>query len=190
MLEAYTRWFNWNWANTLSYRGYIKIRGPSYTVQAGYEAKRPGSIFQLQAQDFPLPITILTISIINCNTNHSSGTISEYTFLSYFALVILITRTGLLFQEVIRRDGSSRFGSNDRWGNFWSVGASWNVDKENFMESIEFIDQLKLRGSFGYNGNGGIGNYDWFPSYLLLPVIIIFREVFREMLATLIFHGK
>ena len=42
---------------------------------------------------------------------------------------------------------------------------SWNVDKEDFMQSITFISQLKLRGSYGVNGNAGIGNYDWLPLY-------------------------
>src|SRR5690606_17226383 len=47
----------------------------------------------------------------------------------------------------------------------WSVGASWNVDREAFMENISFINQLKLRTSYGVNGNAGIGNYAALPLY-------------------------
>ena len=45
------------------------------------------------------------------------------------------------------------------------MGGSWNVDNEAFMQNVKFISQLKLRGSYGVNGNAGIGNYDWAPSY-------------------------
>src|SRR5207247_259439 len=61
--------------------------------------------------------------------------------------------------------GSSKFGSKNPWGNFWSVGGTWNVDKEKFMETVHFIDQLKLRASYGVNGNPGINDYDYFPGY-------------------------
>ncbi|MFR8356988.1 MAG: TonB-dependent receptor domain-containing protein [Parabacteroides sp.] len=52
-----------------------------------------------------------------------------------------------------RRDGSSRFSKDSRWGNFFSVGASWRFSKEAFMEDIKWIDNLALRGSFGTSGN-------------------------------------
>ena len=168
VFEAYTRWFNWNWANTLSYRGDILKSGDlSYTVQAGHEANEARQYWsQLQGRGFSTsPLLYLQSPSSTATPTTASGATSEYTFLSYFALGDINYQDRFIVSGSYRRDGSSRFGSNDRWGNFWSVGASWNVDKENFMESIEFIDQLKLRGSFGYNGNGGIGNYDWFPSY-------------------------
>lgn len=52
-----------------------------------------------------------------------------------------------------RIDGSSRFVKEYQFGNFWSVGARWNIDEESFMDSVEFIDVLKLRGSYGTVGN-------------------------------------
>ncbi|MDZ4058631.1 MAG: TonB-dependent receptor, partial [Bacteroidales bacterium] len=61
-----------------------------------------------------------------------------------------------------RRDGSSKFESAVRWGDFWSVGAGWRVDKENFMSGQNWVDFLKLRASHGLNGNdGGISYYAW-----------------------------
>ncbi len=53
----------------------------------------------------------------------------------------------------IRRDASSRFSEDQRWGTFWSVGARWNVNEENFMDNVNFINLLKLRGSYGTVGN-------------------------------------
>ncbi|WP_343531920.1 TonB-dependent receptor [Pedobacter sp.] len=58
-----------------------------------------------------------------------------------------------------RRDGSSRFSKNVRWGDFWSVGAGWSVDKENFMDNIKFVNQLKLRASYGVVGNDDLSSY-------------------------------
>lgn len=52
-----------------------------------------------------------------------------------------------------RRDGSSVFSSDFRWGNFYSIGGAWNLHKENFIKDISFIDRLKLRASYGQVGN-------------------------------------
>ena len=61
-----------------------------------------------------------------------------------------------------RRDGSSKFSQPMRWGNFWSVGGGWRIDREKFMASQNWIDFLKLRASYGLNGNdGGISYYAW-----------------------------
>lgn len=67
-------------------------------------------------------------------------------------------RYGLSF--ILRRDGSSRFGSNFTFGWFPGVIASWNVDNENFMQNTKWISTLRLRGSFGQTGNDQIGNFD------------------------------
>ena len=58
-----------------------------------------------------------------------------------------------------RRDGSSVFSTDARWGNFYSVGASWRIDQEDFMEKVSFVDKLKLRGSYGEVGNDDLGDY-------------------------------
>lgn len=56
------------------------------------------------------------------------------------------------FSANFRRDGSSRLGINNRWGNFWSLSTAWCLSRENFMKSAEFVDNLKLRMSYGVNG--------------------------------------
>ena len=58
-----------------------------------------------------------------------------------------------------RRDGSSRFGRNNRYGNFYSIGGSWIISNESFMESVPEITNLKVRASYGTTGNANIGNY-------------------------------
>ncbi|WP_286755415.1 SusC/RagA family TonB-linked outer membrane protein [Roseivirga sp. UBA838] len=65
----------------------------------------------------------------------------------------------------IRRDGTSRFSRDARWGNFWSVGASWRITQEDFMNSVSWIDELKLRASYGETGNDNVGGF--YPSQTL-----------------------
>jgi len=59
----------------------------------------------------------------------------------------------------VRRDGSSRFHESNRWGTFWSVGAGWTVTREDFMKSATFVDVLRLRTSYGSQGNDGTTSY-------------------------------
>ncbi|WP_316784669.1 TonB-dependent receptor [Pedobacter frigiditerrae] len=66
-----------------------------------------------------------------------------------------------LLSAAIRRDGSSRFGKNEQFGNFPSISAGWIISDESFMKSIKSIDMLKLRASYGITGNNFfVGNYD------------------------------
>ena len=53
----------------------------------------------------------------------------------------------------IRRDASSRFSEDQRWGTFWSVGGRWNVDEESFMDNVKWVNSFKIRGSYGVTGN-------------------------------------
>ena len=67
-----------------------------------------------------------------------------------------------------RRDGTSKFYKDVRWGNFWSVGAGWNIAREKFMANVNWVNSLKLRASYGVTGNlEGIGNYTWQDVYLM-----------------------
>lgn len=62
-------------------------------------------------------------------------------------------------QASFRRDASSRFHPDKRWGNFWSASVAWEIAKEKFMEDFENVDMLKFKFSFGQNGNDVVGNY-------------------------------
>lgn len=68
-----------------------------------------------------------------------------------------------------RRDGTSRFFKDVRWGNFWSVGGSWRISEEPFMQSYDWINNLTLKASYGIQGNDAIGSlYAWQAFYSLL----------------------
>jgi TonB-linked SusC/RagA family outer membrane protein len=87
---------------------------------------------------------------------------------SYFSRVNYNFANKYYLSSSIRRDGSSRFGDGNKWGTFWSVGGSWSIDKESFMEDISWVNHLKLRSSYGELGNSrGIGFY---PSQALFAL--------------------
>lgn len=58
-----------------------------------------------------------------------------------------------------RRDGSSRFHTTNRWGDFWSVGANWRISQESFMQSLSWVSNMNVRASFGVQGNDAVGGY-------------------------------
>lgn len=70
-----------------------------------------------------------------------------------------------LAEVTIRRDGSSRFGKNRKYGDFWAISGGWVVSQEQFMREVSFIDYLKLTASYGITGNDGIGNYTYMGLY-------------------------
>ena len=70
----------------------------------------------------------------------------------------------------VRRDGTSRFHKDNRWGTFWSVGGSWVITKEKFMQGISWIDYLKLRAAYGSVGNdASAGSYSYYSLYAFAP---------------------
>ena len=64
-----------------------------------------------------------------------------------------------------RRDASSRFHPDHRWGNFWSLGAAWIISKESFLQDVTWLDMLKIKASYGEQGNDNIGNFRYTNTY-------------------------
>src|SRR5690606_30829403 len=96
----------------------------------------------------------------------SAGTVNAGThIISQWAMVSLIARANYsydgryLLTATVRRDGSSRFGLNNKWGTFPSFSVGYNISEESFMEPVHFVNNLKIRASYGLAGNNQIGNY-------------------------------
>lgn len=89
------------------------------------------------------------------NTSTPMGASSWYTedhLLSFLSRINYDYDNKYYISANFRRDGSSRLGINKRWGNFWSVSGAWRISKENFMSDLDYIDDLKIRASYGING--------------------------------------
>ncbi len=82
---------------------------------------------------------------------------SEYALEGYFAKGEYDYADKYYFTASIRRDGSSRFHKDNRWGTFWSVGGAWRIKEEAFMKDVKFVDNLKLKASYGTQGNDNVG---------------------------------
>ncbi|MEW4923001.1 TonB-dependent receptor [Algibacter sp. 2305UL17-15] len=84
------------------------------------------------------------------------GFSTDYRLEGYFARLNYNFDNKYYLSGSIRRDGTSVFSTDVRWGNFYSFGASWRIDQESFMENVSFINRLKLRGSYGEVGNDNL----------------------------------
>jgi TonB-dependent starch-binding outer membrane protein SusC len=159
--SRYTRYFNYVWTNFADYKQNISKDGAFYAdLKVGYEAQlSKGYFIDAQTQGFP-PTSALTVSAVGATPIAGSQTATDYAFNSAFSVANINYQDKYVISGSFRRDGSSRFGANNQFGNFWSIGGTWNADREKFIENISFLSQLKLRASYGVNGNAGIGNYD------------------------------
>jgi TonB-dependent starch-binding outer membrane protein SusC len=95
-------------------------------------------------------------------TGGTGTNIQEWALTSFLSRFAYNYKSKYLFTASIRRDGSSRFGSNNRWGTFPSMSAGWVVSDEDFLKNIDKISFLKIRTSWGLTGNNNIGNYTQF----------------------------
>ncbi|AGA76690.1 TonB-linked outer membrane protein, SusC/RagA family [Echinicola vietnamensis DSM 17526] len=147
---------NWLNENVLNYRR--SINGV-HDVDAivGFTAQKDKTDWlQAGATDFPTDhIEYLAGGNVNAGTNY----VSEWSMLSLLARVNYTYKGKYLVTGTVRRDGSSRFGPNNRWGTFPSFSVGYRISEEPFMQSVTFIDNLKIRASYGVSGNNLIGNY-------------------------------
>ncbi len=95
------------------------------------------------------------------------STTTETRMISYFSRLNYDYNDKYYVSGSFRRDGSSRFGPENRWANFWSASGSWRLSQEPFMESLSFLDDLKIRASYGTNGNQGVPPHAFLATYAL-----------------------
>jgi len=94
------------------------------------------------------------------NGQNATGSANAYSLVSFFGRLNYSFNDKYLFEANLRRDGSSRFSDGQKWGVFPSFSAGWRLSSENFMQDVTFINNLKLRGSWGELGNDVILNRD------------------------------
>ncbi len=109
------------------------------------------------------------LSTGNPETATNSGGAQEWALRSFFGRVNYTFNDKYLFEFNMRRDGSSRFGANNRWATFPSFSAGWILSREDFLANSKIIDFLKLRVSWGQLGNQNIGNYPFAATISFAP---------------------
>lgn len=151
---------SWLWENTLNYQ--LDLGDHRLTALAGITSQEAFNEF-LGAGRTNLIGEEEALQFINAGdetTAFANGGASEWSMLSYLFRANYTAFDKYLLTVSFRRDGSSRFGQNFRYGNFPSVALGWNVTNEPFMYDQEWISRLKIRGSWGLIGNDRIGNYE------------------------------
>ena len=93
--------------------------------------------------------------------------VNEHRLISFFGRANVSLMDRYLLTLNLRRDGSSRFGPEEQWGLFPSAALAWRISNESFMQDSELISDLKLRTSWGVNGNQAFDNYRWASTYTL-----------------------
>ena len=106
-------------------------------------------------------------NFVNTSTNTSYTTLKRTE--GYFTRLKYNYNNKYYVEGSYRRDGSSAFHEDVRWGNFFSVGGSWRINKEQFMSTVDWVDNLKIRASYGEVGNDNIGSYGYQALYETYP---------------------
>ena len=154
-------YFNWNLSNYLTYN---KMFGEIHDVEltAGIETSVRGSREKLTIARKNVNANSNYWSLKDDNdyetniTSYQDEVFNETKLASYFGRFQYKLMDRYLFTGTIRRDGSSNFGKDYRWGNFPAFGLGWVITKESFMENVKAINMLKLRGGWGRLGNQNV----------------------------------
>lgn len=129
----------------------------SLNLMAGNEVSKSwGEWLNASVKDFP-SVNNRDMGLTQDPTSKQSGGAynAEVRSISYFARASYVLMDRYILTGTIRRDGSSNFGSGNRWGTFPSAAAAWRISEEAFMKDIDFVQNLKLRVGWGQTGNSG-----------------------------------
>ena len=160
---------NVNYYMTEGTLNYNNKFGKDHTVNAvaGATYEHFGSnSFGANARGFSLPdLTYNALGTGNSTLNQVGSGRASTKIISFLGRVNYSYKNKYLLTASMRADGSSRFGSNNRYGYFPSVALAWKLNEENFMKDVHFVDELKLRTSYGAIGNQSIANYLYISTF-------------------------
>ncbi len=160
----------WTWSNTAAYN--FKVREHAVNLLAGYEAKESVNEFvNATREDFLIQSIDYRYLSAGGGKQTNDGSASRTAMTSYFGKVNYSYQDRYLLSGTIRRDASSRFGANNNYGVFPAASAGWRISQEKFMKDIPFISDLKLRASWGKNGNDQIDNEATYTKYLISTIL-------------------
>lgn len=156
--------FNWNVENTITYN---KIIGDhDFTVLLGQGTYVDNIGGNVGMTFYNLPINnyqeaSFRFDVGLANRDGYAGDFIEHKIYSLFSRINYAYAGKYLFTGIIRRDGSTRFGPNKKYGVFPSFSAGWNVDREDFWAGNDIVNSLKIRGGYGVVGNDNSGDFQY-----------------------------
>lgn len=160
-----THRFNWTWSNTSTYD--LRFRKHIINFLVGMEAIK-NNYKTLSGYKEGFALEDLNYYQLSAGTGNQTtlGTTTGNQLLSYFGKINYNFDDRYLLALTLRRDGSSRFGTDNLYGTFPSVSAGWRINNEAFMKDVSFISNLKIRGGWGRVGNQEIGDDSRLGEYM------------------------
>ena len=151
--ETFQRTYQFTYTNTAEYK-FTLWDDHDFTILGGQESIiRKDEMFGVSVEHLSDNRLMLLSAASTNGLSVPSHSISETIYNSYFATFSYDYADKYFLDASFRRDGSSLFGLNNQWGNFWSIGAMWDLKKENFLSGVDWLDDLKLKFSYGSVGN-------------------------------------
>lgn len=159
LFEQYNKSLTWLWDNYFTYDTYLKEKSHLILLAGSSAQNNRYDYMNGSIQNFASNST----QQLNNGTSQPTigGSASEWALLSFIGRANYTYDNKYLVTATIRRDGSSRFGSSNRWGWFPSGSAAWRISDESFMKNIQWVNDLKIRAGYGITGNQNIGNYSF-----------------------------
>lgn len=161
-------YLGWNWMNEDYFSYSHKWGDHNFSAMAGFSAQRWSNQNEILVGTNSSTDYIYTMNAFASNlTQTSTGTWqTSHSLASLFARITYDYKGRYLLTANVRRDGSSRFAENNKWGNFPSASVGWRISDEKFMQFAKpTLDDAKIRVSYGVTGNESIGNYDYVYTY-------------------------
>ena len=158
-------WTKWMWNAVASYS--FEAGKHHADALAGVELNREDDIdFSGKKYDFAVLTTDYMWPNAAVGEAEAYGSGGGYSLVSFFGKINYNFDNRYLASLTVRHDGSSRFGKNNRYGTFPSISAGWRISQEKFMENVSWLDDLKLRASWGQTGNQEISNIARYTLYV------------------------
>ncbi|WP_316795032.1 TonB-dependent receptor [Pedobacter agri] len=159
--QTNSNYYSWLAENTATYTR--QIGEHSFDLLGGYTAQfNRSNATSISGSNFPDDrVRTINAALVK---NNASQDIQEWSLVSYLARLNYNYKGRYLLGASVRRDGSNRFATNKKYGNFPAVSAGWIVSEESFMKGLKWLSFLKLRGSYGLVGNNNIGNYSQYAN--------------------------
>ncbi len=151
-----TNMFDYTWDNQVNYN--LNVGDHSFGVMGLFSMnKYTSENFGLYGEKFPSNTTYYNMGNAGTLIASTSG-YTEYSLISYAARMNYSYKGKYMFTGTLRADGSSRFAKDNRWGTFPSAAVAWRASEEDFLKA-DWLNNLKLRLSYGVTGNNNVGNY-------------------------------
>jgi len=165
VVKEHDRFFSYDYQQTLTYAKDIELNHLKVMVGHDYYRNLFYTLYADKSNMFDPNNHELNGAVVNGSPGSYT---TDYNTEGYFARGDYDYDTKYFASLSYRRDASSRFHPDHRWGNFYSAGAAWVISKEKWFNPLSWIDQLKLKASYGEQGNDNIGNYRYVDTYTIV----------------------